>query len=49
VEPIATPFKTKNDFTYDVVITLALIEAQLFAIDASVREYHIDEIKYLEN
>ena len=49
VEPIATPFKTKNNYIYDVVIKLALIEDQLFAVDASVREYHIDDSTYLEN
>ena len=49
VEPIATPFKAKNNYIYDVVIKLAIIEEQLFAIDASVREFHIDENHYLEN
>jgi hypothetical protein len=49
VEPIATPFKAKNNYIYDVVINLAIIEEQLFAVDASVREYHIDENHYLED
>ena len=48
VEPIATPFKAKNNYIYDVVIKLAIIEEQLFAVDASVREYHFDESTYLE-
>lgn len=49
VEPIATPFRARNNYIYDVVITLALIEDQLFAVDASVREYHQDDFYYLEN
>ena len=49
VEPIATPFKARNNYIYDVIIKLAIIEEQLFAVDASVREYHIDENHYLED